>query len=134
MTVERPKGYSSGITNLGRVEVFAREQKGPWPTGTTKYRVSLKNPEGKTFSFPYYTGPAITERPTFKDVVEAVISDASFYEEYSSFEEFAKESGFDLEFQEKEALSTYNRCKEISEKLHALFGDDYGTMAEYVAQ
>lgn len=132
--MERPDGYTASITK-DRSLWGTDATKAGWPNGTTKYRVQLKNiATGKTFSFPYYTGPAITTKPTFKDVVGAVISDATFYEEYSTLEEFAAESGLDPYEDRKAAEKTYNACRTISEKLRALLGDDFDNMAEYTAQ
>ncbi len=135
--MERPDGYTAAITKDRGLYGEADTKKYGWPHGTTKYRVQLKNTfTGKTFSFPFYTGPAVTGKPTFKVVVGAVISDATFYEDNPTLETFAAESGMSLDDREERAAAekTFKACRNISEKLRALLGDDFDNMAEYTAQ
>jgi hypothetical protein len=128
--MERPEGYTVSIRE-DRKLYGQRDTKGQWPDGTTKYNVTIKNSRGKTMSFPYHTGPAVTDKPTAKDVIQAVISDGSFYEQYPSLEEFMLESGFDPEDQMKEGKRAYDACKSMSERTRAIFGDDFDDMQEW---
>jgi hypothetical protein len=128
--MERPKGYSVGITEVRKLYGNYR-RPGSWPDGTTQYRVTVKNPAGKTMTYPYFTGPAITDRPTDKDVLSAIISDGAFWDEYRDFEEFCRETGQDTE--DKESRKSYDACKSAYDRTHEIFGRDYDDMAEYVA-
>jgi hypothetical protein len=124
----RPKGYSASIRE-NRTLYGRRETKGVWPDGTKKWTVTLKNPAGKTMSFQYHTGPAITQKPTFDDVVQACITDGLFYEDRPTLEEFAREIGSEPE----EAESAFKACRSTSERMRALFGDDFDQMCEATA-
>lgn len=124
----RPKGYSASIRK--EHELWgAHQTRGMWPDGTMKWTVVLKNPAGKTLSFKYHTGPAVTERPTFEDVVQAIISDGSFYEDYPTLEEFARETGEEP----ADARRAFEACRSMSERMRAFFGDDFEEVCEAVA-
>jgi hypothetical protein len=129
--MERPAGYRANITK-DRDLYGDDAKKYGWQDGTTKYRVSIINPAGKSVSFNYFTGPAITERPVFEDVVGAAISDATFYENAPTLQEFAAESGMPLDGPEefKAARKTFDACKSMSERLRALLGDDFDALQE----
>ncbi|UDL16703.1 hypothetical protein SEA_ATUIN_310 [Arthrobacter phage Atuin] len=128
--MERPKGYAVGITEVRKLYGNYR-RPAMWPDGTTQYRVTIKNPAGKTMSFQYHTGPAVTEKPTVNDVVQAAISDGMFWEQYPDFEDFCKETGQDPE--DKETKASYDACKSMSERTRAIFGDDFDTWCEITA-
>jgi hypothetical protein len=126
--VTRPKGYSASIRQDH--ELWGTHQtKGMWPNGTMKWTVVLKNPAGKTLTFKYHTGPAVTEKPTFDDVVNAIITDGLFYEDYPTLEEFASETGDEPH----EARRAYEACKSMSERTRAFFGDDFDAICEATA-
>jgi hypothetical protein len=132
--MERPKGYTASIRENGAMWDNDNKRRNGWPLGTKRWTVTIKNPAGKTMSFQYHTGPAISEKPTFKDVVGAVISDGMFYEQYPTLEEFMLESGFDPEFDMKKAKKAFEACKSMSERTRAIFGDDFDDMSEYTAE
>ncbi|QFG12147.1 Hypothetical Protein OBI_RACECAR_307 [Arthrobacter phage Racecar] len=129
--MDRPKGYSVGITEVRKLYGNYR-RPGTWPDGTTQYRVTVKNPAGKTMTFPYFHGPAITRTPTAGEVVGAAISDGMFWEQYPDFEEFCLET--DQEPDSKEAKASYDACKSMSERTREIFGDDFDDWCEYSAE
>jgi hypothetical protein len=127
--IMRPKGYTASIRENGALWDNDNKRRNGWPLGTKKWSVTLKNPAGKTMSFQYHTGPAVDQKPTFNDVVGAVLSDAAFYENYSTLEEFAKESGQEPEDAEK----GFKACKDMWERSRAFFGDDLDAITEATA-
>jgi hypothetical protein len=126
--MNRPKGYTASIREN---ETLYGKRAGIWPQGTKKWTVTLKNPAGKTMGFQYHTGPAVREKPTFNDVVQACITDGLFYEDNDTLEAFALESGFDLDDRDerKAAEKAFKACQSMSERTRALFGDDFDTLA-----
>lgn len=125
----RPKGYTASIRENGAL--WDNNRRGEWPLGTKKWSVTLKNPAGKTMSFQYHTGPAISEKPQFIDVVQSVMDTTFSYENNPDLESFCRECGYDPE--EKEAQRIYNLCKDMAERARAFFGDDFDEMAEHTA-
>lgn len=124
----RPKGYTFSIRH--NRDLYGSDRKrGEWPNGTKLWTVTLKNPAGKTMSFQYHTGPAVDRKPTFEDVVQAILSDAAFYEDYPTLEQFARESGQEPD----EAEKGFEACKDLWKRSRAFFGDDLDAITEATA-
>lgn len=131
--MERPKGYTASIRED---RTLYGKEAGTWPNGTKKWSVTIKNTAtGKTMSFKYHTGPAITAKPTFNDVVQAAITDGLFYEDNQTLPEFALESGWDLDDRDekRQAVACFKACESMSVRTRAIFGEDFDAMAEHVA-
>jgi hypothetical protein len=131
--MNRPKGYTASIREN---KTLYGKEAGIWPQGTKKWTVTVKNPEGKTMSFQYHTGPAVTAKPTFNDVVQACITDGLFYEENPTLADFALESGWDLDDRDEKrsAEAAFKACRSMSERTRALFGGDFDMLAYYTAE
>lgn len=125
--MERPTGYTA------RIEAKGHKTGEGWPYGTRKWGVTIVNTRtGKSASFQYYTGPAIKETPTLRDVAQALISDGRFYEDNPTPEEFARESGY--EYGDPELTKSFNACKHHAEAMHRVFGEDLDAMSEWSFQ
>jgi hypothetical protein len=125
----RPKGYTASIRENGELWDNDHKKRRGWPIGTKKWSVTLKNPEGKTMSFQFHTGPAYGRKPGFDDVVGDVISTTHSYENNPDLEGFCRESGYDPE--DKEAQRIFVLCKDMAERARVFFGDDFDAMAEH---
>lgn len=100
--------------------------------GARSWKVTLKNPRGRTLTIPYSMGPALTGEPELEDVLECVISDALCYRGVGSIEEFASEFGYELESRgDLDRLKrAYNACKRYSERLETwLTEEEFEAMA-----
>lgn len=122
--MDRPKGYTARINENGYAETPV------WPRGTRKYAVTIVGPSG-TLSFPYHTGPAITEKPKLQDVVQAAITDGQFYEDNPTVERFSAEAGGYETGQD--LMRAFKACQRMAEGTRRVFGDDYDAMAEWSA-
>jgi len=129
--MNRPKGYSASIRENGTIYGTYLNRAG-WADGTKKWSVTLKNPAGKTLAFQYHTGPLVKEKPTFNDVVQALITDGLFYEEYPDLVDFALETGQDPE--DPEAIRGFKICKSYSERMRVFFGNDFDAICEATAE
>jgi hypothetical protein len=82
--------------------------------------------EGRTIETKFYTGLAILE-PTVDDVLHSLLMDGRA-SDYSSFEEWASDFGYDEDSRSAEA--TYHDCLENGRKIQKLLGDDVAYFEE----
>ena len=75
--------------------------------------------EGNTYYFTYQCNPAYTT-PNVEDVLDALLCDASSYENSMDIDDFYKEFGYE---KVSDALKAYEACKETSNALHKMFSD-----------
>lgn len=94
-----------------------------WQKRSNPWTVTLKY-QGRRMTVPFWTGQAITDDPTAKDVLECLLSDSESGD--MDFEEFCSDLGYDSD--SRTAERTWKQCQRINKRLHRLLGDDYETM------
>lgn len=80
---------------------------------------SVKGQDG-TLAVPFSMGPAHTSEPSMDDVLDAIASDASGYENASGFEDWASEYGYDTD--SRKAERTYRAVRSQSERFMRFVG------------
>lgn len=91
-----------------------------WQMSANPWTVALRR-RGRSLTLDYWTGSAITDEPTAKDVLESLALDASSGE--NDFEEFCKEFGYDED--SRRALRIWKACRSMSVRLKRFLGNDY---------
>ena len=87
------------------------------------YRVTLRTRTPKRQLSIYFSqGYGIHEDPTASGVLSCLVSDASGIDNALSFEEWAREYGYDTD--SRKAERTYKACEEQARKLRAFLGDE----------
>jgi hypothetical protein len=81
---------------------------------------------GKQMTFHFSQGYGISGEPDVKNVLDCLASDASGYENASSFEDWASEYGYDTD--SRSAERTYNAIAKQSDALRRVMGDQYDTL------
>jgi hypothetical protein len=126
--MKRPKGYS--ITSRANHD---RWRDDPQWAEMDKWTVTLKNPQGKTLSTQFWKGSGHNgAKPTFEEVVEALISDGQAYDNSADFRDFCAEFGYDLDSDKKDRdryYKIYKACASMSPKIRAFLGEDYDKLA-----
>jgi len=87
------------------------------------YKCVLKH-GGRQYTFSYRMGMGHTSPPDLKMVIENMQSDSSGVE-YSSFEEWARDHGYDEDSRRAEKI--YHACEEQTRRLETLFGEHFET-------
>lgn len=90
-----------------------------WKESATEWCVKINNIE-----FSYFTGSAITESPTYDDVMYSLLFDYDAAQ--MNYEEFLCTYGYD---DNKESKQIYNECKKTVKKINKL-GIDLDTERE----
>lgn len=75
---------------------------------------------GVAFNTQYQCNTKHNE-PTFEDVMEALVSDASYFDCVDDIDEFSKECGFDSI---SSTINAYKLCGETSAFIHKVFSDE----------
>lgn len=75
---------------------------------------------GVAFNTKYQCNTKHNE-PTFEDVMEALVSDASYFDCVDDIDEFSKECGFDSI---SATINAYKLCGETSAFIHKVFSDE----------
>lgn len=81
-------------------------------------------------SFDYWTSimhPDIDSEDDLLTAVECLFSDASFYDEGVTFEEFCRNSGYDIP---DGIWDSYIGCRHANAKVKHMFGDNWDELAE----
>ena len=91
----------------------------PW-TVTLRYH-------GRRLTVPFFMGSALDHEPTAADVLSCLLSDATSFENAGSFEEWAREYGFDTDSRKAERI--YRELENLAPKVRRLLGDDFDTFA-----
>lgn len=114
----------NGIT-CKAAELQSRADAADWPAGSRHYRVTLTNEvSGVTMTVsPYTQGPAFTTRPKAKDVLACVGRDVLDVASASSFEDWARSIGLDVD--SRKAFRAWEKIKAQTDDLKALAGDRY---------
>lgn len=76
--------------------------------------------ETRSFSFYFSQGSAHTENPTLIDVLDCMASDSSGFDNSQSFEEWAREYGYDTD--SRTAEKTFRTVRRQSEQLKRVLG------------
>lgn len=97
-----------------------RQDEDGWEHNAYKVRLSY---DGRRLTVPWRAGLGITEAPSARDVLEALLMDAAGYENAPSFEEWAEEYGYDEDSRKAEA--TYRAVERQTRGLKRLLSDDY---------
>lgn len=95
------------------------------PAGSSYWRVTLRH-DGRQLTVPYSMGPAHSREPEAIDVLDALASDASGYENARSFEEWAEEYGYETDSRRAERV--YRAVERQTTGLQRLMGDKYRTL------
>lgn len=77
--------------------------------------------ETRSFSFYFSQGSAHTEDPTLADVLDRMASDSSGFDSSQSFEEWAKEYGYDAD--SRKAEKTFRAVRRQSDQLKRVLGE-----------
>ena len=91
-----------------------------WMRSATHWKVTLRC-RRRQLSTYFSQGPAIAKEPTAEDVLDCLASDAASVETAGSFEEWARELGFDTD--SRKAEKTYAVCERQAGKLRDLIND-----------
>ena len=109
--------------------------KGPmpdgFPSGTHPYSVTLRRHNGDTrrqLTVDFFTGPTLYSEPTPADVLSSLLLDTNSVE-YSSFEEWCADLGYDADSRKAERI--YRSCEAMNPKLHQFLGDLYESAMGY---
>jgi hypothetical protein len=99
-----------------------------WSRDSTHYRVTLTIRDGKRrrkMQTYFSMGSAHTKEPSAADVLDCLASDASGYDNAQSFEEWARDYGYDPD--SRKAEKTYKTIAKQSERLKQWLGnpDEY---------
>jgi hypothetical protein len=92
------------------------------PEGSTHWLVRIEY-DGRTMDVPYSMGPAHSGEPDLLDVLDALASDASSYDNAGSFEDWADEYGYDTD--SRKAERTYRAVESQTRHLRHLLGGQY---------
>jgi hypothetical protein len=84
--------------------------------------------QGRTMDTPWKQGTGILEEPTAAAVLEHLISTAAGLETVESFEEWARDYGYDPDSRRAEA--TYRAVVEEAGKLRELLGESFAIVNE----
>ena len=76
----------------------------------------------RTLTVPFSMGSAHCKEPTAVDLLDCLASDACTVENAGSFEEFARELGYDED--SRKAERTFQTCQKQTEKLKQFLGED----------
>ena len=90
-----------------------------WPQGATWYDVTLRW-DGRELRTPFGQGPAITHAPDAAEVINALCSDASGYDNTDGFDDWCSDYGIDADSRKNANL--YRRVGDQAENIHALQG------------
>jgi hypothetical protein len=78
--------------------------------------------QGRSMTVPFFMGPALCREPSTKDVLECLLSDASFTENCRDEYDLAEELGEQVT---RASRATWLQMVKNAGKLHNLLGDDY---------
>lgn len=82
--------------------------------------------QGRRLTVPFFTG-SMAGKPTAKGVLECLILDAEV--EDWTFDDWCADFGYDTD--SRRAYRMYQACKEQTEKLRKLLGDDFDAAMTY---
>ena len=82
----------------------------------------------KTWTLPFFVGPAWSDTPSVYDVLECLFSDASAGQE--TFESFCEEYGYNSD--SRKAYATWEKCVKTDRKLRRFLGSEFDAIAEEV--
>lgn len=82
--------------------------------------LTLTNMQGESFTFPYYTGEAVS-KVDIASVLGSLALDSSVRNN-DDFEDWARDLGYDTDSRKAEAI--YNACLETADEMEKLLGAD----------
>lgn len=90
------------------------------------YKVTVTNPRGRNYTFPFFKGLALTAPPTVAEVLHTLASDAALYRDSDSLEDFAANVGQPLDDSQdyRVARKLYRDCEKSSVKLDSWLTED----------
>ena len=95
------------------------------PPGSSHWRVTIRH-DGRQLTVPFSMGPALSGEPDVLDVLDALASDASAFENAQDFEDWASEFGYDTDSRRAERI--YRAVESQTAKLRRLMGDKYESL------
>src|SRR5947209_1286815 len=87
---------------------LAYDQRDDWQRKAHDHRVTLTY-KRRRYSFDWWQGQAVTDKPTAAECLEALLSEASADEQ--TFEEWAGELGYDTD--SRKAERTHHDCQRV---------------------
>jgi hypothetical protein len=91
------------------------------PHGTRHYRCLFRK-DGRRMTVVFSMGPAYHEPPTAVHVLDCLASDAAGFKDWSTFEGFCAEYGYDED--NRKAERTYKAVEKQTTKLRVFLSDD----------
>ena len=119
MTANQFPGFSITSTRI--------DNTNPEFKNSDAWRVTVKNPRGKTLSRKFYKGYGHKgAKPTLQEFMECMISDARCAEDYGSMEEFADNLGYerDTVSERRRVHRIYEACQKIATKLETFLTEE----------
>ena len=113
------------VAPLGASTIDPFDPSRRWPH--TAWKVTLRY-DGRRMTVAFYTGSAVTDPPTARDVLECVISDALGCENATTFEDWSAEYGYGTDpgtDERQQAHRTYRAVVKQTGQLRVLLGNDY---------
>jgi hypothetical protein len=131
--VTRMPATAKGFVNARNIRIESeRANENPniddMPVGSNHYRVTLRYGR-RQMTVPWSQGPAITHDPDAADVLDALASDATGFEQARDFEDWASEYGYDPD--SRKAERTYKAIERQTRQLKQFLDDkseDYETL------
>lgn len=114
-------------TNKLKAEVKYGAPQNPEFKDSHPWTVTLKY-QGRQYTVPFYTGPAIQNEPSAADVIACLLMDVEGIKSSGGFEEWARDLGYDPD--SRRAKGIYNACRNQVEKVERLLGEDYELFVE----
>lgn len=118
---------TAGITMTSK-QVPAPVNGTEWDRTASHWTVTLTNPvTGETLTTEYHMGVLLTGEPDAAEVLDALVSDATGYDNADGFEDWAREYGYDPDSRAAEA--DYRSEGKRAETLRAFLGEDFRAFA-----
>lgn len=108
----------NGITISNRRATPTAKAARDYPGGS--HWISTLNMGGRKLSVPFHQGSAHRSPPTAEDVLNALVSDASGFDNATSFEDYASEYGMPLDSpsERRDAKRLYDTVGRYRDKLY----------------
>lgn len=94
--------------------------------GMHPYTVRLRF-QRRSLTTSFFMGSALTREPTAADVLSSLLLDATSVENAGSFEEWARDLGYDPDSRKAEKI--YRACERTVPKLRRFLGDHFDQLA-----
>lgn len=93
-----------------------------YPEGATSWRCTFRY-QGRSLTTPFYMGPALKDPPSTEDVLDCLLSDASFLTDFSGVEDFVESMGYGEDRRRGE--STWLAVRKQTDRLRRFLGEEF---------